>query len=127
MRGKRPTWYMNSACSKMVLKMVENSSRSLIFKDAVYSLKRMRKMKKKVEESDMMSNIFDDVNLGNIADEPGSHLQSLMHLQHELLLIYGSGDWMNIRAIETVRVWHTFGGTLLCEHGPCCSLEGIKN
>lgn len=24
MRGKRPTWYMNSACSKMVLKMVEN-------------------------------------------------------------------------------------------------------
>ena len=50
-----------------------------------------------------------------------------MHLQHELLLIYGSGDWMNIRAIETVRVWHTFGGTLLCEHGPCCSLEDIKN
>ena len=58
----------------MVLKMVENSSRSLIFKEAVYSLKRMRKMKKKVEESDMISNIFDDANLGNTAYEPGSHL-----------------------------------------------------
>ena len=55
-------------------KMVENSSRSLIFKEAVYSLKRMRKMKKKVEESDMISNIFDDVNLGNTAYEPGSQL-----------------------------------------------------
>ena len=26
------------------------------------------------KESDMMSNIFDDVTVGNIADEPGSHL-----------------------------------------------------
>ena len=54
--------------------MVENSSRSLIFKEAVYSLKRMRKMKKKIEESDMISNIFDDANLGNTAYEPGSQL-----------------------------------------------------
>ena len=57
--------------------MVENSSRSLIFKEAVYSLKRMRKMKetkKKVEERDMISNIFDDANLWNTAYEPESHL-----------------------------------------------------
>ena len=31
-------------------------------------------MKKKVEESDMISNIFDDANLGNTAYEPGSQL-----------------------------------------------------
>ena len=30
--------------------------------------------KKKVEESDMISNIFNDANLGNTAYEPGSHL-----------------------------------------------------
>ena len=58
----------------MVLKMVENSSRSLIFKEAVYSLKRMRKMKFFFEESDMISNIFDDANLGNTAYEPCSQL-----------------------------------------------------
>ena len=49
-----------------------------------------------------------------------------MHLQHELLLIYGFGDWGNIRAIETVRVWHTFGGTLLCEHGPFVHWKVLK-
>ena len=31
-------------------------------------------MKKKVEESDMISNIFDDANLENTAYEPGSQL-----------------------------------------------------
>ena len=55
----------------------------MIFKEAVYSLKRMRKMKerKKIfrenfffEESDMISNIFDDANSGNPAYEPGSNL-----------------------------------------------------
>ena len=30
--------------------------------------------KKKVEENDMISNIFDDANLGNTAYEPGSQL-----------------------------------------------------
>ena len=34
----------------------------------------MKETKKKVEESDMISNIFDDANLGNTAYEPGSHL-----------------------------------------------------
>ena len=32
------------------------------------------KIKEKVEESDMISNIFDDANLGNTAYEPGSQL-----------------------------------------------------
>ena len=32
------------------------------------------RVKKKVEESDMISNIFNDANLGNIVYEPGSHL-----------------------------------------------------
>lgn len=34
----------------------------------------MKETKKKVEESDMISNIFDDANLGNTAYEPGSQL-----------------------------------------------------
>ena len=34
----------------------------------------MKETKKKVEERDMISNIFDDANLGNAAYEPGSHL-----------------------------------------------------
>ena len=33
---------------------------------------------------------------------------------------------MNIRAIETVRVWHTFGGTLLCEHDPFVHWKVLK-
>ena len=48
----------------------------MILKEAVYSLKMMIKTKdpKKGEESDMISNIFDDANLGNTAYEPGAHL-----------------------------------------------------
>ena len=34
----------------------------------------MKETKKKVEESDMISNIFDDANLGNTAYEPSSQL-----------------------------------------------------
>ena len=43
------------------------------------------KIKKKVEESEMISNIFDDANLGNVANEPGSDITILMNLQHELM------------------------------------------
>ena len=37
-------------------------------------LEKDEKNEKKVEESDMISNIFDDANLGNTAYEPGSQL-----------------------------------------------------
>ena len=72
MRGKRPTWYMNSACSKMVLKMIENFLSLFHFQGG--SLIFEKDEKKKVEESDMISNIFDDANLGNTAYEPASYL-----------------------------------------------------
>ena len=68
---------MNSACSKQMLKMVENFLSLFDFKEALYSLIKMIKMKETrifFEESDMISNIFDDANLENIAYEPGSHL-----------------------------------------------------
>ena len=90
--------------------MVENSSRSLIFKEAVYSLKRMRKMKKKVEESDMISNIFDDAKLGNIENELGSTLTIIdSHAVGVTGLTCGFGDRGIIeKAIRTLRVWHIF-------------------
>ena len=37
-------------------------------------LEKYERNKKKIEESDMISNIFDDANLGNTAYEPGSQL-----------------------------------------------------
>lgn len=74
MRGKRPTWYMNSACSKMVLKMVENFLSLFDFQGGSLFLEKDEKNEFFFEESDMISNIFDDANLGNTAYEPGSQL-----------------------------------------------------
>lgn len=65
---------MNSACSKMVLKMVENFLSLFDFQGGSLFLEKDEKNEKKVEESDMISNIFDDANLGNTAYEPGSQL-----------------------------------------------------
>ena len=63
---------MNSACSKQMLKIVENFLSLFDFQGG--SLVLEKDEKKKVEESDIISNIFDDANLENIAYEPGSHL-----------------------------------------------------
>ena len=63
---------MNSACSKQMLKIVENFLSLFDFQGG--SLVLEKDEKKKVEESDMISNIFDDANLGNTAYEPSSHL-----------------------------------------------------
>ena len=59
----------------MVLKMVENFLSLFDFQGGSLFLEKDEKNKiKKVEESDMISNIFDDANLGNTAYEPGSQL-----------------------------------------------------
>lgn len=66
---------MNSACSKQVLKIVKNFLSLFDFQGGSLFLEKDEKNeKKKVEESDMISNIFDDANLGNTAYEPGSQL-----------------------------------------------------
>ena len=66
---------MNSACSKQVLKMVEIFLSLFDFQGGSLFLEKDEKNeKKRVEESDMISNIFDDANLGNTAYEPGSQL-----------------------------------------------------
>ncbi|KAH0741142.1 hypothetical protein KY290_034185 [Solanum tuberosum] len=68
----------------------------------------------KVEESDMISNIFDDANLGNIANEPGSHLTIIDAPASEVTgLTHGLGDRGNNRAIRTLRVWYTFRGNFV--------------
>ena len=59
----------------MVLKMVENFLSLFDFQwGSLFLEKDEKNEKKKVEESDMISNIFDDANLGNTAYEPGSQL-----------------------------------------------------
>ena len=58
----------------MVLKMVENFLSLFDFQGGSLFLEKDEKNEKKVEESDMISNIFDDANLGNTAYEPGSQL-----------------------------------------------------
>ena len=67
---------MNSACSKMVLKMVENFLSLFDFQGGSLFLEKDEKNERNFffEESDMISNIFDDANLGNTAYEPGSQL-----------------------------------------------------
>ena len=54
--------------------MVENFLSLFDFQGGSLFLEKDEKNKKKVEESDMISNIFDDANLGNTAYEPGSQL-----------------------------------------------------
>ena len=57
--------------------MVENFLSLFDFQGGSLFLEKDEKnerVKKKVEESDMISNIFNDANLGNTAYEPGSHL-----------------------------------------------------
>ena len=54
--------------------MVENFLSLFDFQGGSLFLKKDEKNKKKVEESDMISNIFDDANLGNTAYEPCSQL-----------------------------------------------------
>ena len=44
-RGKRPNWYTNSTCSKMVLKMVENFLSLFDFQNVDLVLEKNRKMK----------------------------------------------------------------------------------
>ncbi|KAG5572241.1 hypothetical protein H5410_062007 [Solanum commersonii] len=68
------------------------------------------------EETDMISNICDDANLGNIADKPGSQLTIIDALvAGDTGLTHGLGDRRNNRAIRTLRVWYIFWGTSLCE------------
>ena len=66
---EKSIWSMISAYSKHVLKMVENFLSLFDFQGGSFVLEKDEK-----KESDMMSNIFDYVNLGNIVYEPGSHL-----------------------------------------------------
>ena len=66
---EKSIWSMISAYSKHVLMMVENFLSLFDFQEDSFVLEKDKK-----KESDMMSNIFDDANLGNIADEPGSYL-----------------------------------------------------
>ena len=57
--------------------MVENFLSLFDFQGGSLFLEKDEKnerVKKKVEESDMISNIFNDANLGNTAYEPSSHL-----------------------------------------------------
>ena len=55
--------------------MVENFLSLFDFQGGSLFLEKDEKNeKKKVKESDMISNIFDDANLGNTAYEPGSQL-----------------------------------------------------
>ena len=55
--------------------MVENFLSLFDFQGGSLFLEKDEKNKiKKVEESDIISNIFDDANLGNTAYEPGSQL-----------------------------------------------------
>ena len=55
--------------------MVENFLSLFDFQGGSLFLEKDEKNeKKKVKESDMISNIFDDANLGNAAYEPGSQL-----------------------------------------------------
>jgi len=79
-------------------------------------LKSSFKQNKKVdiEESDLISNIFDNANLGNIVDEPGSHLTIIdAPAAGDTGLTHGLGYRRNNRAIRTLRVWYIFGGNFV--------------
>ena len=54
--------------------MIENFLSLFDFQGGSLFLEKDEKNEKKVEESDMISNIFDDANLGNPTYKPGSHL-----------------------------------------------------
>ncbi|KAK6777921.1 hypothetical protein RDI58_024639 [Solanum bulbocastanum] len=79
-------------------------------------LKSSFKKNKKVdtEESNLLSNIFDDANLGNITDEPGSHLTIIdAPTAGDTGLAYSLGDRGNNIEIRTLRVWYIFRGNFV--------------
>ena len=58
---------MNSAYSKHVLNIIENFLSLFDFQGGGFVLEKDEK-----KQSDMISNIFNGANIGNIADEPSS-------------------------------------------------------
>ena len=68
----------------------------------------------------MMSNIFDDANLENIAYVPGSHLSIIDALERWItVLTYGLGDRGIIEQWGQLEYSTPSGRTSLCEPGPC--------
>jgi len=90
-------------------KMVENFLSLFDFQGGSEVLEKDKK-----KESDMISNTFDYANLGNIANEPGSHLTIIDAPASEVTgLTHGLGDRGNNRAIRTLRVWYIFWGNFV--------------
>ncbi|KAH0769858.1 hypothetical protein KY290_013839 [Solanum tuberosum] len=91
-----------------VLERVENF---LSLYDFQGDIEVLENDEKDAEESDLISNIFDDANFGNITDEPGSHLTIIYApATEDTGLTHGFADRRNNRAIKTLRVWQIFRG-----------------
>lgn len=91
--------------------MIENFRSLLDFQGVSEVLGKKVKAKiEKVEESDMIWNIFDDAKLRNIENELGSQLTIIdSHAVGVTGLTCGFGDRGIIeKAIRTLRVWHIF-------------------